>query len=779
MKREGAQVEDQGWPIARMRRSSELVVCLLAALALSVALTFASDARAERLSSLAGFGYARIHSACQAPGPGYASCFALVRTPASSAEAARPGVMRFSLRDGAASAGPAGGLTPAQLAGAYGYELSAVPASEQTIAIVDAFDDPKIGSDLTAFDTEYGLAPCTEANKCFRKVSQTGKASPLPAADTSGWSVEISLDVEVAHAACQHCRILLVEAENAQFNNLGAAVNEAVTLGANEVSNSYGGPEGLSGEEAAYNHPGVVIAAATGDEGYNGWLEEGEFPDRPNLPASLSTVVAVGGTTLALNESGERAAETVWNGNGVEDFGKFAHGATGGGCSGIFPAKPWQLAVAGFGATGCGSKRSVGDVAAVADPRTGFDIFDSYNCGAACEAFKSKGTKWLTIGGTSLSTPLISALYALAGGSNGVSYPALTPYGHLGESSALYDVREGGNGYCDDHGLACGIDGELEEFLEVSPFRVDCEGTTSCNAAVGFDGPSGVGAPSSLALFKPLRPTAVISPPAKLLAGSPAAFSGAQSSDPYPGGTPLVYHWAWGDGATSTGPAPSHVFAAPGEYHVTLSVTDAYGIESVAVQGGVEVAERTAKEIEEELAAKKKAEEEAAGKKKAEEELAAKKKAEEEAFARAVAELSARRHSEEEAAGSARGQVGVAGSKTAADPAATLAQTALAVSRSGAVTLLVTCPATETSCTGTTTLRSLGARGRILVLTGGSFTVAGGGEKKVVLRLSKSARALLRRLGRLRAHATILAHDPAGVHHTTILLVTLRGVRRT
>ena len=192
-------------------------------------------------------------------------------------------------------------------------------------------------------------------------------------------------------------------------------------------------------ERAAYNHPGVVITAATGDEGYDGWayLNEGdEPPGRPDMPASLPSVVAVGGTTLELNGDGKRASERVWNGNGPADESEFAEGATGGGCSTLFTAEPWQQDVPGFGATGCGSKRLAADVSAVADPHTGFDIYDSYNCGEECEYFKG-GKDWLTIGGTSVSTPLISALYALAGGSNGVSYPSLTLYGHLGDSRPI------------------------------------------------------------------------------------------------------------------------------------------------------------------------------------------------------------------------------------------------------------------------------------------------------------------------------------------------------
>ena len=85
----------------------------------------------------------------------------------------------------------------------------------------------------------------------------------------------------------------------------------------------------------------------------------------------------------------------------------------------------------GWTSTACGTKRLDNDIAAVADPYTGFDIYDSYG-----------GPGWETIGGTSLSSPLTSALYALAGGSGGVSYPAATLYSHLGQPFSLYDVTE-------------------------------------------------------------------------------------------------------------------------------------------------------------------------------------------------------------------------------------------------------------------------------------------------------------------------------------------------
>src|SRR5262249_20402539 len=156
------------------------------------------------------------------------------------------------------------------LSSAYGYDPSAGGAGE-TVAIVDAFDDPNIESDLAEFSAQYGLPACTSASGCFKKVGQSGSSAELPAADTKGWSVEISLDVETVHAVCPKCHILLVETKNAFMTNLGAGVAKAVEMGADVVSNSYGGPEGepLSpSERALFEHPGTVIAAATGDFGY-------------------------------------------------------------------------------------------------------------------------------------------------------------------------------------------------------------------------------------------------------------------------------------------------------------------------------------------------------------------------------------------------------------------------------------------------------------------------------------------------------------------------------
>jgi hypothetical protein len=322
----------------------------------------------------------------------------------------------------------------------------------------------------------------------------------LPGADKVGWSVEMALDAETVHSVCRGCTILLVEANSESFADLAASVNEAVSLGATEVSNSYGGLETGFGasEQAAYDHAGVVIAAAAGDSGYLNWdyvAQFGEAPAMPDAPASLPSVLAVGGTSLKLTTSGTRAGETVWNDTGrpsrEKEFKQFS--ATGGGCSTQFSAPSWQQSVLGWAKAACGTRRLDNDISAVGDPYTGFDIYDSY-------AYEPKFTGgWLTVGGTSLSSPLISGLFGLAGGSRGASYPAATLYAHVGQTSSLYDITKGGNGYCDGEAPEpCGEPG-----VNALLGNVDCEGATSCDAALGFDGPSGVGAPKGLAAFSP------------------------------------------------------------------------------------------------------------------------------------------------------------------------------------------------------------------------------------------------------------------------------------
>jgi len=333
------------------------------------------------------------------------------------------------------------GYGPAQFRGAYG--LPSAAATAQTIAIVDAYDDPNIASDLNAYSAQFGLPQCNSANPCFKKVNQSGSASgPFPRAD-AGWSLEIALDVEVAHAICPNCKILLVEASSNSLANLAAAVNTAAKLGANEISNSYGGSEFSSEVNATYsspyNQPGIAVTVASGDNGY------GSF----GFPAASPNVITVGGTTLTLGAGNTYGSESVWSG-------------AGSGCSLYFGAPAWQSFL-----TACAGKRGTADVAADANPSTGAAVYDTVR-------YQGR-LGWFQVGGTSLSSPLVAAVYALAGGLPSGTTAASGLYGHLGDSTVLHDVTSGSN-------------------------ATTCS-TIICKGAVGYDGPTGVGTPKGIGAF--------------------------------------------------------------------------------------------------------------------------------------------------------------------------------------------------------------------------------------------------------------------------------------
>jgi hypothetical protein len=491
-----------------------------------------------------------VSNACPAPSPGHATCLAMTLVAASAEAGAHTHPLGVARAPAQATPSPAAGdfgLRPQDLHAAYQLPLSPEPSSRQTIALVDAYNDLSAEEDLESYDTEFALPKCTTADGCFEKVDQNGndEAASLPfpqshasltqedalcdgreqgeswqraderesacglVSEAEGWSVEISLDIETAHAICQSCQIALVEANSSAYANLETAEGAAVHLGAGEISNSWGGPECMDGEcleaSAAFNHPGTVITAAAGDDGYLDWLSEPRSRS-VDFPASSPQVVAVGGTRLDLGPEGEWAGETVWNGGGQSNGRKDGYGASGGGCSVQFTAQPWQLNVTDSSAVGCGDKRAVADVSADADPYTGLAVYDS---GSACktryeEEVNGKKVEhvihWCTIGGTSLASPLIASAFALAGGAHGVRYPARTLYENAAKSPAsLHDVTEGSNGEClspfdEQTGLSACTPGEEAE--------ASCSSQLICRAGAGYDGPTGVGTPNGIAAFQ-------------------------------------------------------------------------------------------------------------------------------------------------------------------------------------------------------------------------------------------------------------------------------------
>ncbi|MGD0453255.1 MAG: S8 family serine peptidase [Solirubrobacteraceae bacterium] len=430
------------------------------------------------------------------------------------------------------------GYTPEDLHVAY--ELPATAPPSQTIALVDAYNDPTAAADLTAYSEEFGLPEC--GSGCFTQYNEHGETTPtsLPfpkttaelkswrtsankakreeAAQAEGWGLEISLDVETAHAICNNCHIALVEASSTANTDLEAAERAAASLpiSATEISNSWGSPECFEAppvrqceEGQAFNHPGIVVTASAGDDGYLSWTAA-DSAERgfASFPASFPDVVAVGGTRLELNEDTHTwANETVWNDGGESGGVPDGHGAGGGGCSVVFAAQPWQQNVADWSAVGCGEHRAVADVAADADPYTGVAVrYSEPICSVEEEPGVVSLQDWCTIGGTSLASPLIASAFALAGGAGGVEYPAKTLYQHEKlRPGSLHDITasatSGSNGRCSQ---------PFDEETALTACTPEQEATASCSlqliclAHAGYDGPTGVGAPHGIRAFEAL-----------------------------------------------------------------------------------------------------------------------------------------------------------------------------------------------------------------------------------------------------------------------------------
>ena len=298
------------------------------------------------------------------------------------------------------------GLSPATIKAAYGFSTSSTVGGGKTVAIVDAYDDPTAERDLGVFSDTYGLPPCTTANGCFLKVNQTGGVS-YPRTD-SGWALEISLDVQWAHAIAPGAKILLVEASSNSFANLLAAEDYAKAH-AQYVSNSWGGSE-FSGESSYDSHfvqSGVSFFVSSGDAGLPA-----------EYPSASPNVISVGGTTLHLDSRGKFTSETGWSGGG-------------GGCSAYETANSAQAGFSGYQQANCGSARATPDVSLDADPASGVSVYDST---------RYQGQKgWWKVGGTSASSPMWAARSAVAGAVVNATYV-------YGTSITYRDITSGSNG---------------------------------------------------------------------------------------------------------------------------------------------------------------------------------------------------------------------------------------------------------------------------------------------------------------------------------------------
>jgi subtilase family serine protease len=309
--------------------------------------------------------------------------------------------------------------SPAQIRQAYGFNnitfnngTVAGDGRGQTIAIIDAYDDPNIAGDLHAFDSHFGLL---DPNLSVFKQNVNGQ---LPTTDPSGgWELEESLDVEWAHAIAPGANILVVEAIDTNESNLFWAVQWAANQpGVSVVSMSFGLPEYASQTSldshftTPAGHQGVTFVAASGDQG------------TVSYPAASPNVLAVGGTSLTLDSSGNYVSETAWS-------------SSGGGLS-SFEAKPgYQKNVQASG------QRGSPDVAYNAAPSTGYWLYDSFS-----------QNPWLIADGTSAGASQWAALIAIANqgralqGLGTLDGPSQTlPMLYAMPSSSFHDITSGSN----------------------------------------------------------------------------------------------------------------------------------------------------------------------------------------------------------------------------------------------------------------------------------------------------------------------------------------------
>ncbi|HEU5332253.1 MAG TPA: S53 family peptidase, partial [Actinocrinis sp.] len=359
---------------------------------------------------------------------GKKSCFALKRS------GVRP--MAASVSPDAIPSGV--GYGPSQLQSAYALtSASASNGAGRTVALVDAFDYPNAAGDLNTYRSAAGLPAVN-----FTKVNQNGQTSPLPSAAPSSddWTMEAALDLDMASAVCPLCNIVLVEAQDDSGNGLYVAQNTAASM-AGYISNSWGGSESSSDssmDSQYFSHAsGVVTTVSAGDSDYG-----------VSYPATSPNVVSVGGTHLTTSSNSRGWTESVWNTTTGSE-------GTGSGCSSNEPKPSWQSALSL--PSGC-SNRIDNDVSADADPATGVAVYDTSNGDGG----------WNEIGGTSASSPMMAAMYALAG--NAGSTPAQDVYTH---TANFNDVTSGNDGSC-------------------SPSYL-------CTAGTGYDGPTGIGTPNGIA----------------------------------------------------------------------------------------------------------------------------------------------------------------------------------------------------------------------------------------------------------------------------------------
>jgi hypothetical protein len=486
-------------------------------------------------------------TATDAKPPSWSHSDAHVCGPAKAGDATCMSVARTFYRDGKKVSAPTLGVLAADASAAdqvtwfhgtdlrTAYGITAQGDPSRVVAIVDAYDNPDAFANLTRFRSDQNLPviqscalatltalTSSASNPCFTKTNQSGGTS-LPAANAN-WATEMDLDLQAASVVCPMCSILVVEASSSTLLNLNSAAttagNQAHVLA---ISNSYGGGDTYGSILTGYDNAakkGIAVTASTGDSGF-----------ATSFPASATNVIAVGGTTVTVNDSGVRTTEAVWPG-------------AGSGCSSYNAAPSWQV----ISGNPCAGKKATADLSADADPNSGLAVFTTYS---GIHGY------WI-FGGTSLSSPLIAAQYTEQGGYGPSNLAGKYAWA---STTAYFDVTSGNNG-------------------------TTCSPSVLCTAGTGWDGPTGLGSISIAPPAPPVLTSVAVSPASASVGfGGQKQFS-ATALDQY--GQPLSSQpaFTWGVSGAGNGVDSSGLVTAgstAGTFIVTATGGGVPGTASLTV----------------------------------------------------------------------------------------------------------------------------------------------------------------------------------------------------
>ncbi|WP_194915783.1 cell wall-binding repeat-containing protein [Catenulispora rubra] len=409
---------------------------------------------------------------------------------------------------------PICGYDGEQLRSGYGMASSGLTGKGATVAIIDAYLNPNMVSDMQTYNAQFH-------QQQLRQGQYTESANPAAfnnksACGADKWNQEQALDVEAVHNMAPDANIVYVAANSCNDNDLMDAYSSVVNNhSADIVSGSIDGLMHTNGwnqdaaTRAAYDRifmrgalEGIAFNFATGDCGDNdpanaatgGNCQSDSAGKQSAWPASSQWVTAVGGTSLKVDKNGNYGGEEPW-GDYLTPAGNPAHlqagrfdGGAGGGTSTDVPQPFYQTGsvpasisqTAPNGAHLSHPMRVTPDVSMDGAPETGMAVYDA----------PGGNPDWSPIGGTSLATPLFAGVEALQMQAHGGVAPGFENATIYSNASKFRDITTNGN-------LETIYPQAYDSSGNVTTAQVAIMGQdTSLKAGPGYDTATGLGSPT-------------------------------------------------------------------------------------------------------------------------------------------------------------------------------------------------------------------------------------------------------------------------------------------